>query len=150
MNKQVLKKSTKLIWYSVNLINATAFVDGQKASDNIGLSFWIALPGRNLSPNQVIHKALKELTKIVDRKTKKKKFIIGEGYPWYGDYYKLEYQTNLKTILPVKKTSNGLSAIQLFDNPLTGQKGSKPSEIIMLDPKGTHNGKKYRLVLEEI
>jgi len=80
----------------------------------------------------------------------KKRYIIGIGYPWYHNAFALKYQINLKTILPMQITSHGLATIQLYDNPFTGRQGSKPCKNLMLDPKGTHNGKKYKLVLEEI
>jgi hypothetical protein len=73
---------------------------------------------------------------------KKKRYVIGTGYPWYGNAY-----TDFGTM---QQTTHGLGSIKLYDNPITGQKGSKASNVIMLDPKATYNGKKYKLILEEI
>ena len=80
-------------------------------------------------------------------KTKKKRYVIGRGYPWYSDSFQLECQENLKNLIPVRKTNHSLGAIQLFSNPVSN---GKTTRRIMLDPKNTHNGKKYRLILEEI
>lgn len=55
--------------------------------------------------------------------TKKKRYILGKGYPWYSDT---------------------LATLTFYKHRNTFE------EKVMLDPKGTHNGKKYKIVLEEI
>jgi hypothetical protein len=70
--------------------------------------------------------------------TKKKQYIIGIGYPWYGD------ACDSQSYRP--QTSHGLGSIKLMQQPLSHDYST---EIIMLNPKKTHSGKKYKLILEE-
>jgi hypothetical protein len=71
---------------------------------------------------------------------KKKKYVIGIGYPWYQDAHEDIYKGKLQT-------SHGLGCIKLYKKDIPK---NLIDPIVMLDPKRTHNGKKYRLILEEI
>jgi hypothetical protein len=70
---------------------------------------------------------------------KKKRYTIGVGYPWYMDAF-VDFGSQ-------RQTTHGLGCIKLYDKPLSAD---TERYITMLDPKGTHNGKKYRLILEEV
>jgi hypothetical protein len=70
------------------------------------------------------------------------KYLIGTGYPWFMDAF-VDFGSQ-------RQTTHGLGCIKLYNHPFTGRKGSKPCEIVMLNPKRTYNGKKYRLILEEV
>ena len=71
---------------------------------------------------------------------KKKRYIIGIGYPWYQDAF--------DSISGRRTTTHGCGSIKLYNKEL--KPDANPFEIITLDPKRTHNGKKYRLILEEV
>lgn len=59
---------------------------------------------------------------------KRKRYVIGIGYPWYSSH---------------------LESITIYNKPSLTSIQKQLPEIIMLDPKETHNGRKYKLILEE-
>jgi len=69
----------------------------------------------------------------------KKRYILGEGYPWYQDAISSSGK---------RQTYHGLGSIKLYNTNVFPMYGPSP-DIVMLDPKETHNGKKYKLILEE-
>ena len=71
-------------------------------------------------------------------KKSKKRVVIGVGYPWYGRAFTDEGR---------QLESHRLGAIKLYKESLSSP--TNP-EIVMLDPKGIGNFKKYKLILEEV